>query len=164
MHQLHYPKGDNGPLIYFLKVQALYESGQVDKAAKLLNPENHLRTRALSLLSSQVYFALGAWGQVIDSLGQGNMRYQLDNPETAFLLAESYFQTGQLTQASALFKKIIEKDKENDQVRFRLGQIEQKSGNTQQALKIFQQIAETAKDPLWQKMASEEAGILKLQQ
>ena len=81
-----------------------------------------------------------------------------------FLLAESYFQTGQDALAAQEFRQVVEQGEGTEQVQFRLAQVASKNSSTVYALNLFKELAEKGKDPLWTKLAREEVAILQLQQ
>ena len=50
----------------------------------------------------------------------------------------------------------------SEQAHFRLAQLELRRDKTAAALNLFQKLAEEGKDPLWTRLAREEAAILQL--
>lgn len=159
-YQLRYPKGKDLVTIHQFKVQALYASGQSDKALVLINAASSPRLQELELLKGRIYFENKEWQKVIDTLNQPDIRQKL--PKNALLwLAESYYQSGKETLAEPLFEQ-IRTQTNSEQAQFRLAQIAAKQDKTTQALKQFKELADKGSDPLWTKLAREEAAILAL--
>ncbi|MBV5316608.1 MAG: hypothetical protein JZU50_02255 [Desulfobulbaceae bacterium] len=161
---LNYPKGNDEPAIFLFKIRALYASGQFDQAVKLLQADTRHRTPQLELLKARIFFELKRWQEVIDTLSDPELQPIIAANQATLLLAEAYFQTGQDDLAAQAFGRMKEQGSDIEQAQFRLAQIESKKNNTTQALKLFKELAEKGKDPLWTKLAGEEAAILQLQQ
>ena len=162
-YQLRYPKGSDFPAIFALKIQTLYASGQLEKALKLLTSESSPRIRELEILKGRIFFENKEWQKVIDTLAQTDLQEALVRNSMLLPLAESYFQTGKDDQALAIFQQIKEQKEGSEQAQYRLAQIALKKDNKQQALILFKELAEKGKDPLWAKLAREEAAILEIE-
>ncbi|MGD9947963.1 MAG: tetratricopeptide repeat protein [Desulfobulbus sp.] len=161
-YQLRYPKGADVPAIFLLKAQALYRSGHPEQALKLITTEKAPRIQALELLKGRIYYENKQWQQAIDTLDKPQLLGQLASNRLLLPLAESYFQIGDNDTAKKLFQRLLKIDLGLEQAEFRLAQIENRQGNREQALKLFQQLAEKGKDPLWKKLAREETAILEM--
>jgi hypothetical protein len=161
---LRYPKGKDAPAISLLKAHALYRSGHLEQALKLLIADDAPKAPPFQLLKGRIYSENRQWQQVIDTLDRPELRKQVEENRLLLPLAEALFQTGRNEKAQSLFRQLAEKEIENGQALFRLAQIESRLGNQQQALKLFRELAEKGTDPLWKKMAREEASILEIQQ
>jgi TolA-binding protein len=161
---LSYPKGTDLPAIFLLKIKALYESGQLDKAITLLNTNTRPHNPQLEFLKARIFFDLQQWQSAIDILTKPELQGLVAKNNGSLLLAEAYFQTGQDNLAAQAFRRIVEQGGAVEQAQYRLAQIELKKNNTSQALNLFKKIAEKGKDPHWTKLAREEAAILRLKQ
>jgi len=159
---LRYPKGADLPAVFAFKVRALYASGQLDKALKLMTAEASPRVQELELLKGRIYFENKEWQKVIDTLTQPGVQEVLAQQAMLLPLAESYFQTGKDDQAALVFQRIAAQQGNNEQARFRLAQIALKKNSAQQALNLFKELAEKGTDSPWTKLAREEAAILEL--
>ncbi|MCL1981018.1 MAG: tetratricopeptide repeat protein [Proteobacteria bacterium] len=158
-----YPQGTDRPAIFASKVLALYKSGQANKALAQMSDEANPKVRELELLKGRIYYEQQAWKKVIETLTQPEIQKMLNRQEMLLLLAESYFHAGQNDQALPLFQRIIERNQDgNEQARYRLAQIALQKGQKPEALKLFTELAEKGTDPLWSKLAREEAAILEL--
>jgi len=162
-YQVRFPKGADLTAIFLLKAQAFYESGQFDKALKILTAANSPKLPQLELLKGRIYAETKQWQKVIDTLAAPELRQLATHDGLLFPLAEAYFQTGKEQQAAPLFQLLAAKGG-GEQAQYRLAQIELKKNNAKQALNLFKELAEKGKDPLWTKLAREEAAILEMQQ
>ena len=161
---LSYPKGTDVPAIFLLKIKALYESGQLEKASNILKTGAHPKNPQLEFLKARIFFDLKQWQQAIDILTKPELQNLLVKNNGILLLAEAYFQIGQDTLATQAFRRIVEQGSDIEQAQYRLAQIELKKNNTSQALNLFKELAEKGKDSLWTKLAREEVAILRLKQ
>lgn len=159
---IRYPDGRHRAEIFELKVRAMAENGEGSKALQLLNDPRNPQLPRLELLKGRLYFAAGQWQKTIDTLSQPAVNDLLASQGMFMALAESHFQIGQFDQAATWFDRILSRDPESEQARFRLAQIERARNNRQQALKLFRELAEKGKDPLWSKLAREEMAIMEL--
>jgi len=73
-----------------------------------------------------------------------------------FMLAESLYEQGLYDKAEDLFATVQEFPQFQDQSLFRLADIQIKKGQKEKAVKLFQQIVEKGKDPLWKDLAKKE--------
>lgn len=161
-YQLRFPKGNDTAPVFLLKARALYYSGHLDQLIKLLTADSSPSLFELELLKGRIYYENKQWPQVIATLDKAQLKKRLAENALLLPLAEAYFQTNKNDEAQALFQQLVSRDENNGQALFRLAEIEQRRGNSSQALKQFQQLAEKGKDPLWKKLAKEEAAILEL--
>ncbi len=157
------PNGKDWPSILQLKIQALFESGQIDQAQNLLHRKDTVLSPQLEILQARIDFQKKQWLKVIDILSRPELKEAADNDRCRFLLAESYFQSDKDDMAALLFIKPAEKGSYSEQAQFRLAQIESHRNNFAEALNLFNKLAEKGKDPMWTKLAREEAAILQLQ-
>ena len=163
-YQLRYPQGAYRKAIFLFKAQALYRSGHPDKALQLITEANAPAMPALELLKGRLYYENKQWQQVIKTLDTPQLEGRLAPNKLLLPLAESYFQVENYTNAQRHFQRLLTLDAQSEQARFRLAQIENRTGKKESALKLFKSLAEEAKDPLWKRMAREEAAILEIQQ
>jgi len=163
-YQLRYPKGSDLTAVFLLKARALYESGQLDKAIKILTAANSPKLPQLELLKGRIYFETNQWQKVIDTLAAPELRETVVQNNLLLPLAEAYFQTGKEQAAAPIFQQLASEKGRNEQAQYRLAQIELNKNNPKQALNLFKELAEKGKDPLWTKLAREEAAILGMRQ
>ncbi len=160
-YQVRYPKGKDLTAIHRYKMQALYASGQLEQALTLTKDTSQPQFLETELLKGRLYFEKNDWQNVIATLTQSALRSELP-PDALRRLAESYFQTGEPTLAEPLFQQVREHAPTDDQALFRLAQIAAQQDKSMQALKLFQEVADKGSDPLWRKLARQEAEILEL--
>ena len=160
---LRYPKGSDESAVFWFKIRALYASGQFDLAVKLLQADHRPRPPSFEVLKARIFFELNRYQEVIDTLSKPEVLPLIAASQANLLLAESYFQVGQDDLATQAFGRMGAQGDGADQAQFRLAQIAAKKNNTAQALKLFKEVAEKGKDPLWTKLAREEAAILEMQ-
>jgi lipopolysaccharide biosynthesis regulator YciM len=116
------------------------------------------------MLKGRIFFESKEWQKVIDTLGAAELRERVVQNGLLLPLAEAYFQAGKEQQAAPLFQQLAGEKTGDEQARYRLAQIELKRDNPKQALNLFKELAEKGKDPLWTKLAREEAAILEMRQ
>ncbi len=148
--------------VFLLRIQALQETDNLKTATRLLDNPDRPSTPAIERVAASIYFDLQQWDTVISLLTTTQLADQWAGNERDYLLAESYFQNGQLNEARAVFVGLQEADPYIDQAMFRLAEIELQQGNPEMALKQFQKLAEKGKDTRWIIMAREEINIMQL--
>jgi hypothetical protein len=161
---LRYPKGTDQQAIYLLKVRAVYKNGQTNEAIKLLQASDYPPSIQSDLFGGRIFFEKKQWQRVIDTLTKPQLQPFIDSNNLTLALAESYFQMDQYDLATPLFRRMVAQGKVTEQAQFRLAQIALKKSKMQQALNMFNELADKGKDPLWAKLAREEVQILQLQQ
>ena len=158
---LRHPGGSDAGAIVLLKVRALYESRQFDRALAVLQAKDTKPTAELGLLQARIHADRRQWPEVIALLSRPEMAEQQDD-DTTLLLAEACFQEKADDRARTLFTTLAARSGNSEQARFRLAQLELRRDKTAAALNLFQKLAEEGKDPLWTRLAREEAAILQL--
>ncbi len=158
-----YPNSALRPPVFLLQLKALVSQGKATQAEALLDTDNRPTSDEIEDYAVQVYFNLGRWPEVIHGLTETSLSSQVETDRAkAFMLAEAYYQSGQPQAAEIFFLLVVNGEEQNDQARFRLAQIAQADGKREEALKMFQEIAETGTSPLWKKLAIEEVAIMQL--
>ena len=152
--------GDTAAMVLF-KVRALYESGQFDRALAVLTARETARTTELDLVRARIHHDRRQWPEVIELLSRPELAGRLDD-DTTLMLAEALFQEKDDDRARVLFSELTTGAGRSEQAWFRLAQLELRRNNTQAALNLFRKLAEEGKDPLWTRLAREEAAILHL--
>jgi hypothetical protein len=152
--------GDTAAMVLF-KVRALYESGQLDRALAVLTARETASTTELDLVRARIHHDRRQWPEVIELLSRPELAGRLDN-DTTLLLAEALFQEKADDRARVLFVDLAALPGVSDQAWFRLAQLELRRDNAAAALNLFRKLAEEGKDPLWTRLAREEAAILQL--
>ena len=158
---LRHPAGADGPAIRLLKVRALYASRQLDRALAVLDAPGTEPSSELERLRARIHFDRQEWPRVIELLSRPETRPRLDDEATLWL-AEACFQADRNDCAAPLFSDLAERTADNEQARFRLAQLRLRADKPAEALNLLRKLAEEGKDPLWTRLAREEAAILQL--
>lgn len=158
---VRHPGGSDTAAMVLFKVRALYESGQLDRALAVLTARETARTTELDLVRARIHHDRRQWPEVIELLSRLELAGQLDD-DTTLLLAEALFQEKADDRARVLFVDLAALPGVSDQAWFRLAQLELRRDNAAAALNLFRKLAEEGKDPLWTRLAREEAAILQL--
>lgn len=158
---VRHPGGSDTAAMVLFKVRALYESGQLDRALAVLTARETARTTELDLVRARIHHDRRQWPEVIELLSRPELAGQLDD-DTTLLLAEALFQEKADDRARVLFVDLAALPGVSDQAWFRLAQLELRRDNAAAALNLFRKLAEEGKDPLWTRLAREEAAILQL--
>ena len=159
-----YPEGQDAGGVFLHRVKALLADGQAGKAIRLLDDAKRPQGAAIDLLAASAYFDQKRWQEVIDILTRPEMKSLVASGDMTFILAESLYQNGQNDPARPLFLEVAAGENNADQARFRLAQLAFRDNNMPEALNQFKELADKGKDPLWTKLAQEEAAILQLEQ
>jgi len=74
--------------------------------------------------------------------------------DLTFFLAEALFKRGKLVQALPLYRELEATEQFADQANYRRAQIALQSGQKEEALNLFRQLAEKGKSDQWKKAAA----------
>ncbi len=154
-YSYQYPKGTFEHDIFLLRLQALVADGKKVQALDLLTqplpdmPE-------LKEFAADIYFLEKNYAKTVEFLAPAIDQQNILTQDAIFILAESYYELGNLDKAKALYLRLNEDNLFFDQTLFRRANIEKKKGREENALKLFQEIVEKGKNPLWQKLAQKE--------
>lgn len=151
----NYPNGQDQDLITLLRLKALIADNNEDLALEMLNgdlPE----TLQIDEIAANLYFKNKQYESTIQTLQKYWSDGLLTDENSLFILAESNFQSKRFIEAEELFKTLHENSKYFDHSRYRLAMIERNKGKEENSLKLFEEIVEKGKDPLWIKLAERE--------
>jgi len=150
-----YPKAPDHDEILYLRLQNLLTHNKYQEALTLVTDRNSSEPR-FRLLQASLLFHLNDYakaGAILDELKITEAAKEVD---AIFMLAESKYQLGDTDKAEQLFLALQDDEAHQDQTLFRLADIARQKGQRDNALKLFKQIVETGKNPLWQKLAKKE--------
>jgi hypothetical protein len=153
MHR--YPGGEDTQQVLLLHLQALLATGKIEQAISLL-PTPLPDTLPLQELAASLYFQKNDYKMITEILSSLWDKQQSLTANSRFILAESLYQQGRYDMAEELFSTVQDSAQFQDQSLFRLADIQIKKGQKEKAIKLFQQIVEKGKDPLWQNLAKKE--------
>ena len=157
----NYPAGKDRETIFTLMIRSLIASGDVQEAKSYfthISPDN----KNLHIIAASVAFAEMDYLKTEQHLSPFFNQGQLFDLDAQYMLAESYYHTGDYETAKTIFLSLVDISKITDQTKYRLASIARRDGNEKEALKLFQEIVETGVDPLWKKLAAKELEFEKL--
>lgn len=143
-----YPNGKHKMDILEIRIQSLLAGRKYPEAINML-PEKIPATESFSMLAATLYFHENDFDNVLKTLVRPiNISPAKQNRYT-FMIAESYYQKQETENAYNYFQKIKQSSVHYDQALYRMAEIQFKKGNEDVALKLYKQLAETGKTPLW---------------
>jgi tetratricopeptide (TPR) repeat protein len=151
-YNYNYPTGEDKIQIMLIHLKSLIADGKNSKALDLLSG-GVPKLLELEEIAASLYFGNHQFSKTIDLLLPYLAGNQLSSDDEVFMLAESFFQNNQVSQAEPLFLRIKNNDKFHDQACYRLSMIARQNGNKEESLKLLSEIVEEGNDPLWQKLA-----------
>ena len=154
-YSYHYPNGTYFQDILFIRLKSLIAQELFEEAINLLPDEIPL-TENFTLLAASLYFRINNYDKVISILNRPVMIDEHKQDQSTFMLAESFYRTGQPERAEKQFLKIPESSIHFDQSLFRLAEIAEQRNDRSSALNLYRDLVETGKNPLWVKMAGKE--------
>jgi len=160
-YNYNFPDGSDKKDIFLYRLKALILTERIDRAKKLLL-ELSFGSPPISKEAAGMFFRENNYAKTKEylySMWTGNEELTAD---LQFYLAESLYQLGNVDEAYTLFSTLKSNQKFYEQARYRLASIEQNRGNQDKALKLFEEIVEKGKDPLWIKLAARELEFFSL--
>jgi tetratricopeptide (TPR) repeat protein len=151
-YSFRYPRGSEMIAIREILVQSLLAEQKYSKAINML-PVPIPETESFSLLAANLYFHENAYDKVIEVLSRPLTISDKKQNRRQFMLAESYYQKGQFELAFELFNKIGSESTHYDQTLYRRAEFLKTQHDEVAALKLYKELAETGKSPLWVEMA-----------
>ncbi len=147
-YEFRYPNGKHRLDILEIRIESLLASQKYKEAIKLL-PDIIPATESFSMLAATLYYQENDFASVIKILDRPlEIRSEKKNRKT-FMLAESFYQQDQPAKAAELFADIDKTSIHYDQGLYRRAEILTKQNNKDTALKLYRELAETGKSPLW---------------
>lgn len=151
-YSFRYPNGKAMIAIKEILVQSLLAEHKYSKAINIL-PEPIPETESFSLLAANLYFHENDYDKVISVLNRPITISDKKQDRRKFMLAESHYQNGELESAFEFFSKIDSESIHYDQALYRRAEFLKTQNDSDTALKLYKELAETGKNPLWVKMA-----------
>ena len=150
-----YPAGKDIQQVLFFRLKALLAANKIDQAISLL-PAPLTDTLDLQDLAATLYFQKNDFKKITDILSPLWDKKEPLSPNSRFLLAESLYKQGLYDKAEEMYSTIQDASHFQDQALFRLAELQIKKGQVEKAVKLFQEIVDKGKDPLWQNLAKKE--------
>ena len=138
-----------------IHLKSLIAEGKNGEALELLKDEIPALPE-IEEMAAFLYFGNNQFDKTIVLLSPYLDNDQLTSDDETYMLAESLFQDGRMSDAKSLFIRIKGNDTFHDQACYRLAMIARHNGNTEESLKLLKEIVEKGKDPLWQKLAQQD--------
>jgi outer membrane protein assembly factor BamD (BamD/ComL family) len=157
-----FPEGNDSLRIRLLRAEALYRSGELEKAVHMLS-QGKTTGRELNSLAGRIFWELGEYDKVEKYLA-GTMDSDMRNamPREVFIRAESLFMSSNGQQAQPLYHHLFTDDTYGDQAKYRAAQVYFMEGRESDGLKLLQRLVEEGNNPLWRRIAEEDIAIRKL--
>jgi len=143
-----YPEGKHRLDILELRIESLLASQKYKEAIDLL-PETVPDSESFSMLAATLYFHENDFDNVIKTLDRPLEISPTKLNRSIFMLAESFYQKEQFKKAGAFFNQIEKGSIHYDQALYRRAEFLIKENETDAALKLYKELAETGKNPLW---------------
>jgi len=147
-YSFRYPNGKHQMAILEIRIQSLLAGRKYSEAIDML-PEKIPATESFSMLAATLYFHENDFDNVLNTLDRPLDISPAKLDRSKFMIAESYYQKGQTDKATTYFKKIKKNSSHYDQALYRRAEFQNKKGNEAVALKLYKELAETGKSPLW---------------
>ena len=157
----NYPDGTHKNDILALRLEALIASGRYERAASFL-PDPLPDHPSFPGISASLHFQANRYKEVVAALAGVEKTGGKMSETMQFMLAESLYQLQDYDAATPLFVNLVSSESFADQSLFRQAEIERHRGNSAGALKLFGQIVEKGKSPLWRKYAEKEIALAAL--
>lgn len=154
-YSFRYPKGPYSSEILEIRIKSLVAEDRFKEAIDLL-PDPLPASEDFSLLAARLFFLHNNYGKVIATLEGALPISAKKMARTNFMLAESFYQLGLFDKAAPVFASIPSESEHHDQALYRRAQLLQLAGNIPGSLKIYTELVETGKNPLWIKLAQKE--------
>ena len=151
----NYPNGEDKEQVMLIHLKSLIAEGKNGEALELLKDEIPALPE-IEEMAAFLYFGNNQFDKTIVLLSPYLDNDQLTSDDETYMLAESLFQDGRMSDAKSLFIRIKGNDTFHDQACYRLAMIARHNGNTEESLKLLKEIVEKGKDPLWQKLAQQD--------
>ena len=143
-----YPNGRHKMEILKIRIESLLATEKYNDAIALLPQEIPLE-QEFSMLAATLYFHQNDFKQVIDILGRPIKLNGDKRDRYAFMLAESYYKEKQFDLAEKYYSTIVKDSIHYDQALYRRAEYMMNNNEEDGALKLYKELAETGKSPLW---------------
>ncbi len=149
-----YPQGKERATLFLWRLRALRQTGRLAEAAALLQSPGVPWDRDVELEAARILTAAGDDSRLC-ALAEAPANGWEPAAETRLLQAEALLRRGDRTRALPFYQSLRQEEDFAEQAAFRCAQIRLAQGEAGEGLKILRQLVETAKSPLWRKLAEE---------
>ncbi|MBN1957449.1 MAG: hypothetical protein JXQ81_10045 [Desulfuromonadales bacterium] len=148
-----YPQGDDAGALFSLLLDAFDRQGKNQELLDWLNQQERPRSVELEVRAAWIYWKLGQWGRVIDSLEWvRNSGQELEVKEMA-LLGEAYYQERQNRKAENIYRGLFDDQAYAAQAKYRFAQLLLRRQERGAALNLLDQLVAEDTDSSWAKLA-----------
>ncbi|OQX18684.1 MAG: hypothetical protein BWK76_06860 [Desulfobulbaceae bacterium A2] len=159
-YMLRYPRGSELANIFLERLKALRQGGKTAAAAALLSGATRPRNHEIDQYGAEILFQLGQYQEAVSLLAPLELGSKDSDQQARFLLAESLYQLQRAPEALEQFLPLRGHDQYGDQALHRLGQIRHSLGQDDEAVNLWQELADKGRSPRWQRLAREELQLL----
>ena len=153
-YEERFPQGPDRAKVFLWRVKALLRSDQLETAARLLKGKDRPQSLDLDLLAGRIFWERKDYPAVAHALALAMDRDLQDvPPEDRLLRAEALFLDGNFSAALPLYQQLRDVLALADQAVYRCAQIDLKTGNRAEGLKLLRQLVEKGGRSGWQDMA-----------
>lgn len=148
----NYPEGSYSKNILLLRLKALKADSRLSEALQAL-PTPLPADGSFNPISATLYFRTDNYLETVTVLENYSKIAETLTQQQFFFLAESYYQTDNLTAAVSAFSKITKINPFYHQSLYRLAEIHRQQGKDDLALTFLQKIVETEENTRWKQYA-----------
>ena len=150
-----YPEESGNAQILYYHAEALFRTGDVEAAVRLLHENKRPETPELDTLTGDVFFETGKYEQAEYYYGRAAAADGGTDPEIRFQRAEAYFRVQAWGEAAPLYETLLEEPRFSGQAGYRLIQISYEKGQHGDALNLYNKLTEMNVERQWLELANE---------
>lgn len=151
----NYPQGKDTLAIKTLLLKALFAEKKYEEALNNLPNPIPDDLDFLKLLAS-IYYYTDRFPETANTLLPLWEENNLNQTLNIFMLADSLFHAERYQESKPIFIYLLQQDKTNQQIMYRLSKIEKRLNNQEGSLKYLNMLVETEEDSLWKTAAQKE--------
>lgn len=160
-YNYNYPESPEKEAVTLIRLKSLIVSREYEKAIKLVE-NSRIQSQEFEETAARLYFNTDDYAKVSTLLLPYHEDGLLHSADLLFMLAESYYQTGDMAAAEPLFEVIQDDPTFFDHSRYRCALIARENGDTEKSLKLLKKIVEEGNSTLWQRLAQKDLDFYEL--
>lgn len=150
-----YPQGEDAGALFGILLDAFKQQGNDQELSAWLGREERPRSAELEIRAAWIYWKLGHWDKVIESLEWVRQSEQDLEVKEMALLGEAYYQLRQNRQAENIYRELFDDESYGAQARYRSAQLLLRKQERRPALDLLNQVVKTDADNSWAKLAQD---------
>ena len=150
-----YPQGTDGGALFGILLDAFKREGHQDELLAWLNRKDRPSSPALEIRAAYIYWQLGKWQAVINSLEKVRSSGKSLEVKEMALLGEAYYQLNNYRKAEKIYKSLQGDPDFGTQASYRTAQTLLQQQRRKEALKLLKQVVETDGSSPWGKLAQD---------